>query len=463
MINLFDDQSELIEGVAQSMRRGNRRVLMQAATGSGKTIMAAEILRRAMAKGSTTWFIVPRKELLRQTSKTYDQFNIRRSFIASGMKYKPCQNHIASMQTLNRRLDSLVAPDMAVIDETHYGGQQLGAIIDWLNEAGTYIIGLSATPKKHNGQGMDMWYDDMVLGPSIEWLMDNGRLSKYKAFAPSRPDLSKVKVVAGEYGKKSLDDYMMEHGKELIGDAVNTYKKHSDGELGLTFCTSIKESKRTATAYLNAGVSAAHIDGTMCDDSRRFLINKFANREITQLVSVDLMTFGFDLAAQVGRDVVIECLSDLAPTKSEAKQLQKWGRVLRMKDTPAKIYDHAGNLFEHGMPHSDRKWTLKGKEKRKRAAPKSQESMRQCTNCFYCHDVAPKCPNCGFVYPVQSRVIKEVDGELEEVRKIEKIKKKKRMQVGMARSYDELKEIARDRGYSAGWAYIMAKKKGFLR
>lgn len=465
MITLFPDQAKLIEGVANSMRAGNKRVLMQAATGSGKTIMATEILHRAMAKGSTTWFVVPRKELLRQTSKTYDNFGVRHEFIASGKPYKLCQNHIASMQTLASRLGGLNPPDMAIIDETHYGGKQLDKIINWLTGAGTYIIGLSATPKKHCGTGMDKWYDDLVLGPSVKSLIENGRLSTYKAFAPSKPDLSGIKVVAGEYSKKSMEEFFMDHGKELIGDAVNTYKKNASGMRGLTFCTSIVESQRTARAFFEAGVTAAHLDGTMSDEYRRFVIEKYAAGELMQLCSVDIMTFGFDLAAQVGQDITVECMSDLAPTKSEAKQLQKWGRVLRMKEKPALIFDHAGNFFEHGLPDDERRWTLKGREKKKRGPVEKSVEVRQCTQCFFCHDPSPKCPNCGYEYPVQSRVIKEVEGELKEITEVERKQKAKakRMQVGKAKSYEELKAIGRERGYAPGWAYVMAKKKGLVR
>jgi len=464
MIKLFPDQRDQIDRVAGSMRRGNKRVLMQAATGAGKTIMATEILHRAISKGSSTWFIVPRKELMRQTSKTYDKFKIPHSFIASGYNYDfTATNFVCSLQTLTGRLDKLKPPAIAIIDETHYGGAGLDKVIKWLEANNCYIIGLSATPKKGNGDGMDKWYQDLVIGLPMGELIKLGRLSEFKLFAPSVPDLSDIKIVAGDYNKKQMGAWMDDHGEVLIGDAVTTYKNNAMGRLGITFASSIKESKRTAQAYRDAGVPACHLDGTVSHEVRQAVINRFADRELLQIVSVDIMCFGFDLAAQVGRDVVIECMSDVAPTKSEAKQLQKWGRVLRVKDNPAQIFDHAGNVFEHGMPDELRKWTLKGRDKRVRKEQQEREiEMRQCKECYFCHPSGPHCPNCGNIYPIQSRVIKQVEGELEEIKTVQR-KKEKRMEVGMAKSYKDLLAIENDRGYKKGWAYVLAKKKGLLK
>jgi len=442
------------------MRDGHKRVLMQAATGAGKTVMASEILRRAGDKGSSTWFVVPRKMLLKQTSETYKEFNIEHGFIASGHKYvSGMDNYIASLQTLPRRLDKLTKPDIVMIDECHYGGAQMNKLIEWLGDA--WIIGLSATPKKHNGDGMDIWFDYLVEGTPMKELIKLGRLSNYKMFAPSKPDLSSIKITAGDYNKKGVQSWMDDHGKILIGDTVSTYKNHAMGKLGLTFCSSIKESERVAEAYREAGIPAAHLDGTMCQENRDYIVNRFANRELLQLCSVDIMTFGFDLAAQVGRDVVVECMSDLAPTKSEAKQLQKWGRVLRRKDEPALIFDHVANCFEHGLPNEERKWDLKGREKKRRGVSEKPEvEMRQCGKCHYCHEPAPKCPNCGYVYPIQSRKVKQVDGELEEITKIERVKKQKRQRQRQAKTCYDIACIARDEGYKSGWIYVMCKQKG---
>ena len=112
------------------------------------------------------------------------------------------------------------------------------------------------------------------------------------------------------------------------------------------------------------GITAQMIDGTMGPDERKRIILGFARREYTVLVSVALLTFGFDLAAAAGMDVTVESMSDLCPRKSLPMMLQVWGRVLRMKDHPAIIADHAGNWRENGFPDDDRDWSLDGSNKR---------------------------------------------------------------------------------------------------
>lgn len=458
MINLYPDQQEVIEATAASMRRGNRAVLMQSPTGSGKSVMASALVHRAASKGNRTWFIVPRRDLLRQMSVTYNNFGISHSYIAATLPFNPySQAHIVSADTVKNRLDKLTPPNLAIIDECHFGGAGMDKIVQWLKAAGCYIIGLSATPWKLSGAGLGCWFDDMVLGKSIRWLIDNGRLSSYRGFAPYTPDMTGVGKSGGDYAKGQLDVWAREN-RVRVGNAVNHYKEHAMGKLGIAYCVGIDDSKRVAAAFNGAGVPAAHIDGTTPDAERQSIIRAYADRKILMLTNCELLTFGFDLASQVGRDVTVECMSDLRPTKSLALQMQKWGRVLRMKDEPALIFDHAGNFNEHGFPCDERDWTLEDRQKASRASGDRSLPFRQCDKCFYCHKPAPTCPNCGHVYPIKERSIEEVEGELAEI-EVAKQKRVARMEVGMAKTMDDLKRIADERGYKRGWILKQAQLK----
>lgn len=459
MISLYDDQQDLLERATNIMRSGCKSLLIQSATGSGKSVVASELVRRATNKGSKTWFIVPRRDLIRQMSKTYSAFNLEHSFIAADYIANPfAPTHICSMQTLANRLDRLNPPNLAIIDEAHVGGEGLDKLVKWLKQRGSYILALSATPTKLSGQGMGIWFDDMVCGLPIRKLINRGRLSDYKAFAPSHPDLSSIKISAGDYAKNQLSSYM-EADRVLVGNAVAHYKKHAMGKLGISYCVSIAHSKMVADSFNQAGIPAAHMDGDTPEHERKRIITAYANRELLQLTNCDLLTYGFDLASQVGRDVTVECMSDLRPTKSLALQMQKWGRVLRKKDFPALIFDHANNVSEHGLPCQEREWSLESKKKRSREQGEINIQVRQCDKCMFCHVPASICPNCGYEYPIQSRDIEEVDGELEEL-KIAETKKQERMEVGKAKTYAELYAIANARGYAKGWVFHAAKAKG---
>lgn len=458
MIKLWDFQQAAVDNLRASMRGGHKNNLLVSPTGSGKTVMATYMVTSALEKGMRAWFVAPRRVLVDQTAKTFDDFEIYNySYISSGKPYNPYSKvYCGCLSSVNRRIDRLVPPDIAFIDECHYGGAALDKLMAWLKDHGVWVVGLSGSPWRLDGKGLGCYFSNMIETASVSSLIDNGFLSKYRAFAPDNPDMNGVKVSNGDYQKAQLSA-RMEQDKALVGNAAKHYRDHAMGALNIAYCVSIKHSKMTADMFREAGIPAAHIDGETDDLERRNIIKAFARRELLALCNVDLMTFGFDLAAASGVDVTVECMSDLRPTQSLALQLQKWGRVLRKKDYPAKIFDHANNFSTHGFPCDTREWTLLDREKKARSSSANRaEQMRQCMECFFCHRPAPACPNCGNVYPVESREVKEVDGELSE---IAVMKREARIEQGRAQTLQELIALGYRRGYKPGncerWAAMV--------
>jgi len=441
-IELFDDQMDLIGRVRSRMTR-NKSILMQACTGAGKTVMGAKMIQLAHAKGTSSMFIVPRRTLLKQTSETLMSYHIPHGYVSAGHTANPfARVNIATLGTLARRLDKIKPPKLAFIDECHFGDGELQRVIDWLREAGSWYVGLSATPKKMNGKAMGDHYEVMECGLSMGELIRRKRLSEFRLFAPSRPDLSGIKTVNGDYSKSQLSD-RMEGDRVLIGNAVKHYRDHAMGMLNAAFCTSVKHAEITAEAFRNGGIPALAVSGNDDDAEIKRKVLAFARREVLVLASCDLMTFGFDIASYAQMPVTIECMSDLRPTKSEPLQLQKWGRALRAKDYPALIFDHAGNCTVHGLPDADRQWSLEGGEKRGEGGEKTI-ATRQCPSCFFVARPTASCPNCGHVYPVEGRMLEEVDGVLEEVTGpvVRPINEQ-----GMQKDLDGLIKLGHARGY----------------
>lgn len=454
-MNLFPDQSDLVGRVRGSMAR-HKGVLMQSATGSGKTIMALDMIKGAYEKGSTTVFTVPRRELLAQTIETVQQLDVPFGVISPDHTYNPLATiQIAMMPTLSRRLDRVPAPKVLFVDECHYGGADLDRVIEWSRSSGGWRVGLSATPLKTNGKPMGDHYDHMECGLQIAELIKANRLSDFRYFAPQQPDLSAVPSRNGEYVQSHLSSFM-EADRLIIGDAVKTYRDKAMGKLNVVFATSRRHAGIVRDMFNAAGITAMAIDGTMGKDERKRIIKGFARREFTVLVSVALLTFGFDLAAAAQMDVTVESMTDLCPRKSLPMQLQVWGRTLRMKDEPAIILDHVGNWRENGFPDDDREWSLDGSKKRASSDEKA-EPVRQCDiaggGCGFVHRPAPVCPNCGRVYPIHSRDIEQVDGELEEIDRAAIVRERKQEQ-GQAQTLDDLIKVGASRGMKnpAGWA-----------
>jgi DNA repair protein RadD len=459
-ISLYDYQGEVIDEVRDKMRKV-KSVLVRIPTGGGKTVLATAMMQAAADRGNKSMFVVPRRELLRQTSETLKKYDIPHGFVAAGHAGNPFSDvTIATSGTLVRRLEQTQIPKLVFIDETQVGAAQLDRIISFYKERGCWIIGLSATPVRLDGRGLSCWYDEMVGGPDVADLISRGALSQFRLFAPSQPDLSGIKTTAGDYAKGELADYM-EQDTVLVGNAVKHYIEHANGRLNVAYCTSIKHAEIVAEMFRDRGVPAAAIHGKMGDAERAVLIKAFARRELKVLTNCDLLTFGFDLSSAAQMDVTIESMSDLRPTKSLSLQMQKWGRVLRKKDFPALIFDHGGNVDRHGLPDADREWTLEGQDKQSREDAEKTEPARQCTSCYFVHRPAPVCPNCGHVYPIQSREVEQVDGELSEVTGPRG--PTPRQQQGRAQTLEDLIQLGQMRGYKNPRAWASHVMKGRRR
>jgi DNA repair protein RadD len=365
MIDLHEHQEKFVNEIRDSMRRRNKAICCVAPTGMGKTVCASYMINEATRKGSKIHFLVHRRDLIRQTAYTLDQFGVNYSYIAAGHAYNPYSRvHICSIDTFRNRLDKVPVPNLAMFDEGHLAcSPTWSKAIDHYKAHGTWILTFTATPIRTDGTGLGKHFTDMICGPDIAWLMENGFLSKYLMYAPSAPDLSGIATRAGEFAKDQLCA-RMDADNVLIGDAVRHYEKYAMGRLAIAYCVSRKHSENVAAQFRNAGIPAQHIDGETPMDERTRIIRAFARREILVLTNVALISTGFDVAASAGVDVTVECIIDLAPTKSTSLCLQKWGRGLRRKPYPAILLDHAANWTRHGRPDDPRQWTLADSERK---------------------------------------------------------------------------------------------------
>lgn len=412
-LHLRDYQEDIIIKTRQALAK-HKRVLVQAPTGAGKTVLSSFMLDAAAKKEHRCWFIVHRQELIEQTAYTFDRCMIPYGVVASGFPVNPyCAIQICSIQTLVNRLARLPKPSFIVWDECHHlGASSWDRVLRAFPDA--WHVGLSATPYRLDGVGLGRWFEVMVRGPSVRWLIDNGHLSDYRLFAPATPDLSGVHTRAGDFVASELDEIMS--GKAIVGGIVKHWLKHARGLRTIGFAPSIKSSQEYVHAFRQAGIMAVHLDGKMSRQDRRMAGRAFANGEIQILWNVDLFGEGFDLAALAGRDVTIEAGILARPTQSLGLHLQQIGRTLRKKDRPAVILDHSGNTLRHGLPCEEREWSLEDRDrKRKGDSEEAAISVRQCPKCFLAHRPAPRCPQCGHVYEIKERIIDTIDNDLAEV------------------------------------------------
>jgi len=396
--------------------RGARNVLYVCPTGGGKTVVVS---RRVKDHEGASCVIAHRQELVAQISLALARNSIRHRIIGPPKVAKLCvrihlqelgksyfdassQVAVAGVDTLRNRKKELASwlPKVGlwIIDEAHHvlkDNKWGEACAMFPNAEG---MGVTATPLRADAKGLgrnaDGVFDEMVVGPAMRELIDQGYLTDYKIYAPPNDlDLSTVKIGAtGDYVKKGLDDAV--RTSHVLGDVVEHYIRVAKGKMGITFTTSVKAATALAAQFEASGVPARVVSAETPDSERIDAIDQFGRGVIKQLVNVDLFGEGFDLPA-------IEVVSMARPTQSYGLFCQQFGRALRIKEgkSEAIILDHVGNIMRHGLPDSPRTWTLSRKDKRKRKAKDEEEiKLKTCTECFSVYEAFLKaCPFCGHV------------------------------------------------------------------
>lgn len=456
MFALRDYQSDLIDRARHALRT-HRSVLIQAPTGAGKTALAAFMIGSAAERGKRAWFVCHRDFLLTQTAGAFDAVGTPYGFIAAGMPANPYQPvQIASVGTLARRLDKLTPPDLIVWDEAHHvAANSWHNIYRWAS--GARHVGLSATPTRLDGRGLGDFFGALVRGPSVAGLIDSGYLSRYRAFAPSTPDLGGVHSRAGDYVTSELAGVM--DTSTIAGNIVGQYRARASGRRAIYYAVSIEHSRHMAAAFEASGIAARHIDGTHDADSRVDAARALASGEVSVLTNVEIFGEGFDLSA-LARGATVDVVGLCRPTQSLALHLQQIGRALRPKPEPAIILDHAGNLMRHGLPDDEREWSLNGIDRKARATA-APAPVKMCERCYGVFAAGQRqCPYCGHAAELAPREVTEVAADLAEVDR-DLIQAARHREVQRARTLEQLIRIGQQRGYKSpsGWAMHVIKAR----
>jgi superfamily II DNA or RNA helicase len=439
-------QQQAIADLRAAFRNGARAPLLVAPTGAGKTVIIAAVLQGVAARGRSAIVLVHRRELIAQTSAKLSLADVPHGIIAAGGPATDAPIQIASVQTLARRLDRIAAqPDLIVIDEAHHAtaGTWGKALTHWPQ---ALRLGVTATPVRQDGRGLKAVFDRLVLGPSTAELIGGGFLCPARLYAPPPvADLSGLHRRAGDYAIDEAAERM--DRPTVTGDAIAHYQRLAAGQRAIAFCCNVKHAEHVCAAFNHAGVEAATLLGCTDPLRRDATVARFGAGELQVLVTVDVVSEGFDIPAA-------GCAILLRPTQSLGLYLQQVGRVLRPAPgkTHAVVLDHVGNVHRHGWPDDPREWSLDDRLKRAGAAGPPAPSVRTCEVCFAAFKPAPICPMCGAqCAPIKSRVIKQLAGELQELRRTEQ--RAARRDQGQARTLQELMAIARQRGYSPAWAW----------
>ncbi len=446
-------QQKAIADLRAAYAAGYKAPTLCAPTGSGKTFIAAEIIRSAIAKGGTVWFLAHLREILDDTSRRLRAAEIPHGFIMAGMPRNPFQPvQVVSVQTAVRR-PVVKQPSLIIIDEAHLCVADTYRKV--VQEAGNpRLLLLTATPTRLDGRGLGEVSDLIIPTCSTADLIAEGLLSPIRYYAPTKPDLANVRSRGGDFALDQLAEAV--DRPSIIGDAVAHYRKYAHGRRAVAFCVNIAHAEHTAAAFTAAGYRAVAISGNSTREERTAALTGLRQGTIDIVCNCALWVAGVD-CPEIG------CVILLRPTKSLTMYLQSVGRGLRI--APGKpdliVLDHASCVFTHGLPQDPREWSLDAKPKRKGST--DAPSVRECPECFACHEPAPVCPACGHVYQSDAvqRGPEQVDGQLVEVDEAALRRERNREQAG-AQTLEQLIEIGRRRGMKSphGWArHVLAARQ----
>jgi DNA repair protein RadD len=307
-----------------------------------------------VAKGRKMLVLVQRRELVRQAWAKLADAGVEAGIISASFPVRPdLPVQVASVQTLVNKLADLPQFDLIVIDECHHAtAPTYRSIIE--HQVDAKLLGVSATPIRLDGKGLDEIFDAIVCGPPIKDLVAQGYLAPCRLFIANREaDLRGVHTRGGDYVPGELARAMSE--AKIAGDAVLEYRKHSDHRPSIAFCVTIEHAEEVAAQFREAGYRSHCVHGGTPKKERDAAIAGLATGEVEVLTSCDLISEGLDVPA-VGAVIL------LRPTKSLGLYMQQVGRGMRIAPGKADlvVLDHVGNIRRHGPPDLERIWTLKG-------------------------------------------------------------------------------------------------------
>ena len=462
MITLYPHQEQFKNDISAALKV-HRRVVGTMATGSGKGTVAAYMAGRAAERGHRVYILAHRKELIEDLSERIGGHGVRHGLIAANRSMDLSERvQVCSVDSLARRLHKVPAPTLIIQDEAHHliEGNKWGRVIAaWPN---AFLVGLTATPQRLSGEGLGEghggYFRHLVLGPSPQWLTDNGPehgrtyLARARVLAPPGIDLSGIRNFDTPTGKAKAGEIL--RAGQAMGDPVGHYRReiapiHNGTVLG--FCISVPHATAMAELYRAAGIPAAALDGKTEPRLRRQMIQDLGSGVLKALFSCEIISEGTDIPSVTGVQL-------FRPTDSLSLYLQQVGRGLRWCDGKpyAVVLDHVGNSHRHGLPTDEREWTLEGKVGRQ--GGEKAPSVKVCPQCFSAMaSVAPKCAECGFEFRPEKREIVQVDGELVEVQRREA-----RREQSTAQTLEQLIEVGKRRQMKnpRGWAqHVLAARQ----
>ena len=341
----------------------HRSVMIQMPTGTGKTVLMAEVIRHW--KGNVL-VVAHRRELIEQIRHTISDFGIEKEKVRVESIQKLSKADCKSASTLDivSTLDVVSTPDVAavpglvIVDEAHHAlAKTYRMLWEWWPQA--KFLGLTATPCRLNGAPFTDLFDVLLQSWDIQRFIDKGWLSDFE-YVSAAPESLMMKQV-GQLRKRGADgDYQTKEMvtvmdvPESIRHLFDTYKAYAWGKKGIVYAIDRQHAQHIAAYYLSQGVRCAVIDSKTPAGERMQIVEAYKNNNaVDVIVNVDIFSEGFDCPE-------VEFIQLARPTLSLSKYLQQVGRGMRVSEGKSHvlILDQVGLYQTFGLPTDDRDWRM---------------------------------------------------------------------------------------------------------
>jgi ATP-dependent helicase IRC3 len=344
MLDLRPYQREALVKVAEAEARGLQRIIVAKATGLGKTVTFAHLLReRRPARGIV---LAHRDELVRQAAdKIAMVTGIRCGIVKAAEDETHADIVVASVQTLARpaRLERLLASTRGrglfdegqpfrtvVVDEVHHylagdDGNTFGRVLEGLGcltPGGPLTVGFTATPERGDGGALGNTWEEIVFEMGILDGIRGGFLCELRAKQVRlQADFGKLKVRAGEFRDEETAEMLMEANAPK--HAVQAYLDNAAGLKAIAFTPTVAVAHAFAEEFRARGVAAEAIDGTLDTDLRRAILRRLSTGETRVVPNCAVLIEGFD-------EPSVGCIIIAKPTRSRPTYVQMVGRGTRL-------------------------------------------------------------------------------------------------------------------------------------
>ena len=358
---------------------------------------------------------------------------------------------IESVFTEINHLGERERPDLIIIDEAHLSGaESYQRVCEYY---GCKRVLFTATASRLDGKPLSL-ATTIINGISGDELIERGDVAPYDLYAPKiGVDVSGVKMSGSDYNIDALAEIML--NRKIYGDIVRYYDELARGRQAIAYCVNVEHSKAVCELFNNHNIPAVHIDASTPERERERIMMEYKAGRWLVLCNCNLISEGITLPE-------CDCCLLLRPTQSETLYIQQACRCLTPREGKrAIIIDYVGNAYAHGMPTEKRTYSLTERLRPRNDKRTEGVCVRMCEHCFRIYaGTSPICPYCKHN---NGRTKQQIEAdERAELERVEAIRKRdERREVGMCRTFAQLVELGRKRGYRnpAYWASQVIKAR----